>query len=168
MTFKIFPDPNRKTMSIPAAALRMAHLDKEQKMDAYAHNGWVLIRREHLFVAERIEAVYYLSELAIDIIFQLVVESWEAAGDESLQWHESDPDLMTPAQMLRQAEMRAAAERKAMDEKDRLALAELIRNGGKSNFLKERREAFTQMLEDSGVNLEGLCVLLEREDTKDE
>ena len=75
---------------------------------------------------------------------------------------------MTPAQMLRQAEMRAAAERKAMDENDRLALAELIRNGGKSNFLKERREAFTQMLEDSGVNLAGLCVLLEREDTKDE
>ena len=137
-------------------------------MDAYTHNGWVLVKREHLSVAEQIEAVYYLSELAIDIIFQLVVESWEAAGDESLQWHESDPDLMTPAQMLRQAEMRAAAERKAMDENDRLALAELIRNGGKSNFLKERREAFTQMLEDSGVNLAGLCVLLEREDTKDE
>lgn len=168
MTFKIFSDPNKKTMSIPPSALRMAHLDNEQKMDAYTHNGWVLVRREHLSVAEQIEAIYYLSELAIDIMIQLVVESWEAAGDESLQWHKRNPDQLIPPQILRQVGMCAAAEHKAMEENDRHALAELIRNGGKNNFMKERREALMELLEDSGVNLTGLCVLLEREGTEDE
>lgn len=34
--------------------------------------------------------------------------------------------------------------------------------------MKERREALMELLKDSGVNLTGLCVLLEREGTEDE
>ena len=159
MKLKICHDPEKKTLTIPRAALQLAQLERDQKLDLLAESGFILTSREDLTTAERIGMVKTLSDLTVALIVGLAAASLEAAKDGRTE----DCSLSIPPCLLEQAGIDPEEALEAYAENGRVVVAAAEAQDGDCALLESQNAGFLSMLEGCGVDMDGLRVLLGRE-----
>ena len=80
MKFNLHHDPERKTLTIPRAALQISHLADAEELLLYASEGSILLSRSALSTREAIQTLTNLGRIAGNLMTQLVDASQEMAG----------------------------------------------------------------------------------------
>ena len=80
MRFNLHHDPERKTLTIPRAALQISHLADAEELLLYAGEGSILLSRRELSTREAIQTITQLSCVVGNLMTQLVDASQEMAG----------------------------------------------------------------------------------------
>ena len=80
MKFNLHHDPERKTLTIPRAALQISHLADAEELLLYASEGSILLSRRELSTREAIQTLTNLGRIAGNLMTQLVDASQEMAG----------------------------------------------------------------------------------------
>ena len=80
MKFNLHHDPERKTLTIPRAALQISHLADAEELLLYASEGSILLSRSELSTREAIQTLTNLGRIAGNLMTQLVDASQEMAG----------------------------------------------------------------------------------------
>lgn len=171
MKFKIHHDPEKKTLSIPRAALQLSELADAEEMTIHTEPGCVLLLRDDMTAAESLKTIRLLSALSVALISQLAQAS-QMAADTAEDGKCEDCDcgccagLAIPAEWLEEAGIDPRCALCVDVEDGRIVIAaseaetEDPLNGLESDFLT--------MLLDSGVSLSGLRYLLRIEVGQDE
>lgn len=80
MKFNLHHDPERKTLTIPRAALQISRLADAEELLLYAGEGSILLSRRELSTSEAIQTLTNLGRIAGNLMTQLVDASQEMAG----------------------------------------------------------------------------------------
>ncbi len=73
MKFELYHDKKKKTLSVPAAALKLSGLGEEEKLTVETGSGELFIAKERLTAKEMVAIVEFLSALASDYIVKLAL-----------------------------------------------------------------------------------------------
>lgn len=80
MRFNLHHDPERKTLTIPRAALQISNLANAEELLLYAGEGSILLSRKEISTREAIQTITQLSCVVGNLMTQLVDASQEMAG----------------------------------------------------------------------------------------
>lgn len=80
MRFNLHHDPERKTLTIPRAALQISHLADAEELLLYVGEGSILLSRKEISTREAIQTITQLSCVVGNLMTQLVDASQEMAG----------------------------------------------------------------------------------------
>ena len=80
MRFNLHHDPERKTLTIPRAALQISHLADAEELLLYAGEGSILLSRKEISTREAIKTITQLRCVVGNLMTQLVDASQEMAG----------------------------------------------------------------------------------------
>ena len=163
MRLKICHDPEKRTLTIPHAALQMSRLAEEEKLDLLAESGFILAAREDLSTTERLGMAKTLSDLAITLIVRLAESSLEAAKESRCGDCAEDCGLTIPPCLLEQAGIDADNALEASAEGGRIVITAAELEEGDNDPFSSQDAGFLSMLEGCGIDLDGLRVLLNRE-----
>lgn len=158
MKFKICHDPEKKTLSIPRAALQLSHLSDAEKLDLLAGDGFVLTARDDLSAAECVGMIQTLSDLTVGLIARLAEASREAAKESACGGCGEDCGLSLPPCLLEQAGIGQDEALNASAEGGRIIIQMAEPEG--SDPLRGQEDEFLIMLDGCGVDLDGLRMLL--------
>lgn len=85
MRFNLHHDPERKTLTIPRAALQISHLADAEELLLLVDEGSILLSRKELSTREAIQTITQLSCVVGNLMTQLVDASQEMAGQPEEQ-----------------------------------------------------------------------------------
>lgn len=166
MHFKINHDLSKKTLVLPRAALQLSKTEDEKTLDLLVGSGYILVKREDLSVAESMEAIDQFSELTVSLLVQLAQESRRAAKRGNCSGCEEDCDLMIPPCLLEQAGIDPDEGLDTAVEDGRVIVTAAEPDVDMPDPLEGQEEDVLGMLEDCGVDLDGLRMLLRQEGEK--
>lgn len=174
MKFKVCHDPVNKALSIPRAALQLSGLAGANDLVLHAEDGCVLLMPEQPITEELLKTIRLLSTVTPQLISRLAALSMEAMECEMKETECGDcgyePDcsgLSIPPCQLMEAGIGTSAALESFVENGKVIVQAAEKTDADrliDSFDKELRE----MLEDSGVQMEGVCRLLEDEGYRDE
>lgn len=165
MKFKICHDPEKKTLTIPRAALQLSHLTNAEKLDLLAGDGFVLTARDDLSAAECVGMIQTLSDLTVGLISRLAEASREAAGENCGGCGENCGISLPPC-LLEQAGIGQDEALNITTEEEKIVITAAEPEG--ADPLHGQEGEFLTMLDGCGVNLDGLRVLLAQRGAEDE
>lgn len=134
MKFNLNHDPNNKTLAIPRAALQLSGLAGVSDLILHTDSGCILLLPGDPTVAELLKTISLISAVAPQLISRLAEAG--ISPNTALESFVEDGKVIVQA-----------AEKTAADV-----------------LIDELDDDVRTMLEDSGVQLEGVCRLLEKED----
>ena len=106
MYFKLYHNPENKTLTIPRAALQLSGLADAEELILHTGGGYVLAARNALSTLECLHLLQFLTSTAASLLLQLAVFSQEGSefsecGDTLDEEDEmDDPGLTIPACLL--------------------------------------------------------------------
>ena len=162
MKFKLCHDPEKKTLTIPRAALQLSKLDEAEHLTIHTDAGCVLVARDDLSATECIGMIQMLSDLNVTLICQLAEASWEVLSEESPDCDSGSCFLTT---LLEKAGISMNEPVSIQTEGGQLVIAP-AEDCPEEPFHNMDR-SFLTMLAQSGVNLSGLHQLLAEENGGD-
>ena len=159
MYFKLYHNPENKTLTIPRAALQLSGLADAEELILHTGGGYVLAARNALSTLECLHLLQFLTSTAASLLLQLAVFSQEGAEfpecEDTLDEEDEmvDPGLTIPACLLELA-LEAVAE-------DGRVIVSKAEDEGPSEHreedpLQEFDEGFRAMLQEGNVDLDAL------------
>lgn len=167
MKFKISHDPANKALSIPYAALQLSGLAGADDLALHAADGCVLLLPENPNTAELLKTICLLSDLAPRLIFELAARSqqiMEAEMEETACGGcDADCDgLSIPPCQLAEAGIGVNTALEAFVENGRV-IVQAAEKTDADRLIDSLDKELREILEDSDVQMEGVCRLLEDE-----
>ena len=87
MSFKLCHDPEKKTLTIPRAALQISGLAEAEELTLHAGEGCILLAKDSLTTRETVKTIAFLDGLVSSLAAQL----GEASCDLAARWEEIAP-----------------------------------------------------------------------------
>lgn len=178
MYFKLYHNPENKTLTIPRAALQLSNLTDAEELILHIGGGYVMAARNALCTLECLHLLRFLTSTAASLLLQLAVYSQEGAEfpecedtlDEEAEMDELG--LTIPAWLLEQAGLDETDCLEAFAEDGRVIVSEAEDNDSSEHSeddpLMEFDAGFLAMLITGGVDLDGLQALLILEESENE
>ena len=171
MKFHLNHDPANKTLTIPRAALQLSGLAETSDLTIHTENGCVLLLLPgDPTVAELLKTISLLSTVTPQLISRLAERSQMAmeAGmtETACGACEHEPHcsgLEIPPCQLAEAGISPNTALESFVEKGRV-IVQAAEKTAADGLIDELDDDVRTMLEDSGVQLEGVCRLLEKEE----
>ena len=170
MKFHLNHDPANKTLTIPRAALQLSGLAETSDLAIHTENGCVLMLPGDPTVAELLKTISLISAVAPQLISRLAERSqmaMEAGMTETVCGAcERKPQcsgLEIPPCQLAEAGISPTAALESFVEEGRV-IVQAAEKTAADVLIDELDDDVRTMLEDSGVQLEGVCRLLEKEE----
>ena len=170
MKFNLNHDPNNKTLAIPRAALQLSGLAGVSDLILHTDSGCILLLPGDPTVAELLKTISLISAVAPQLISRLAERSQMAmeAGmtETACGACEHEPHcsgLEIPPCQLAEAGISPNAALESFVE-DGKVIVQAAEKTAADVLIDELDDDVRTMLEDSGVQLEGVCRLLEKED----
>ena len=167
MKFHLNHDPANKTLTIPRAALQLSGLADVSDLILHTDSGCVLLLPGDPTVAELLKTISLISAVAPQLISRLAERSqmaMEAGMTETVCGAcERKPQcsgLEIPPCQLAEAGISPTA---ALVEEGRV-IVQAAEKTAADVLIDELDDDIRTMLEDSGVQMEGVCRLLEKEE----
>lgn len=178
MYFKLYHNPENKTLTIPRAALQLSNLTDAEELILHIGGGYVMAARNALCTLECLHLLQFLTSTAASLLIQLAVYSQEGAEfpecEDTLD-EEDEMDelgLTIPAWLLEQAGLDEADCLEAAVEDGRVIVSKAendeLGEYMEDDPLQEFDEGFLAMLQEGNVDLDGLRMLLLQEEAEDE
>lgn len=174
MYFKLYHNPENKTLTIPRAALQLSGLADAEELILHTGSGYVLAARNALSTLECLHLLQFLTSAAASLLLQLAVFSQEGSefsecGDTLDEEDEmDDPGLTIPAWLLELAGLDEADSLEAVAEDGRVIVSKAEDDApsehGEEDPLQEFDENFRSMLQEGHVDLDALRRQLRREE----
>ena len=126
MYFKLYHNPENKTLTIPRAALQLSGLADAEELILHTGGGYVLAARNALSTLECLHLLQFLTSTAASLLLQLAVFSQEGAEfpecEDTLDEEDEmvDPGLTIPACLLELAGLDEADSLEAVAEDGRV------------------------------------------------
>ncbi|WP_455581246.1 hypothetical protein [Dysosmobacter sp.] len=166
MKFKLCHDPERKTLSIPRAALQISGLDGQDELHLHADDGCVLLLPKRLTTGEAVKAIRMLKDISTQLISNLAAASRHTSVEEceclSCGHRTSCFGICIPPCQLEEAGIDPESELATCVQEGRILVLPMEKPDG-DQLLDELDEDLRSMLTDSGVLLAGVRHLLEYE-----
>ena len=166
MYFKLYHNPENKTLTIPRAALQLSGLADAEELILHTGGGYVLAARNALSTLECLHLLQFLTSTAASLLLQLAVFSQEGSefsecGDTLDEEDEmDDPGLTIPAWLLELAGLDEADSLEAVAEDGRVIVSkaedEDPSEHREEDPLQEFDEGFRAMLQEGNVDLDAL------------
>ena len=170
MKFHLNHDPANKTLTIPRAALQLSGLAETSDLAIHTENGCVLLLPGDPTVAELLKTISLLSTVTPQLISRLAERSqmaMEAGMSEAACGAcERKPQcsgLEIPPCQLAEAGISPTAALESFVEGGRV-IVQAAEKTAADVLIDELDDDVRTMLEDSGVQLEGVCRLLKKEE----
>lgn len=170
MKFHLNHDPANKTLAIPRAALQLSGLADVSDLILHTDSGCVLLLPGDPTVAELLKTISLLSTVTPQLISRLAERSQMAmeAGmtETACGACERKPQcsgLEIPPCQLAEAGISPTAALESFVEEGRV-IVQAAEKTPADVLIDELDDDVRTMLEDSGVQLEGVCRLLEKEE----
>ena len=168
MKFHLNHDPANKTLTIPRAALQLSGLAETSDLTIHTENGCVLLLPEKLSVAQTLKTFQLLTAINAELLFRLAKSSALAHGAENdacdgCHWEKECFQDVLPLCMLAEAGISPTAALESFVEEGRIIVQAAMKTAA-DVLIDELDDDVRTMLEDSGVQLEGVCRLLEKEE----
>ena len=170
MKFHLNHDPANKTLTIPRAALQLSGLAENSDLTIHTENGCVLLLPGDPTVAELLKTISLISAVAPQLISRLAERSqmaMEAGMTETVCGAcERKPQcsgLEIPPCQLAEAGISPTAALESFVEEGRV-IVQAAEKTAADVLIDELDDDIRTMLEDSGVQMEGVCRLLEKEE----
>ena len=170
MKFNLNHDPNNKTLAIPRAALQLSGLAGVSDLILHTDSGCILLLPGDPTVAELLKTISLLSAVAPQLISRLAERSQMAmeAGmtETACGACEHEPHcsgLEIPPCQLAEAGISPNTALESFVEKGRV-IVQAAEKTAADVLIDELVDDVRTMLEDSGVQMEGVCRLLEKEE----
>ena len=141
MKFNLNHDPNNKTLSIPCAALQLSGLAGVSDLILHTDSGCILLLPGDPTVAELLKTISLISAVTPQLISRLAERS-QMAMEAGMSPNTALESFVEKGRVIVQAAEKTAAD----------------------VLIDELDDDVRTMLEDSGVQLEGVCRLLEKEE----
>ena len=170
MKFHLNHDPANKTLTIPRAALQLSGLAENSDLTIHTENGCVLLLPGDPTVAELLKTISLLSTVTPQLISRLAERSqmaMEAGMTETAcgacehELHCSGLEI--PPCQLAEAGISPNTALESFVEKGRV-IVQAAEKTAADVLIDELDDDVRTMLEDSGVRMEGVCRLLEKEE----
>ena len=129
MYFKLYHNPENKTLTIPRAALQLSGLADAEELILHTGGGYVLAARNALSTLECLHLLQFLTSTAASLLLQLAVFSQEGAEfpecEDTLDEEDEmdDPGLTIPACLLELAGLDEADSLEAVAEDGRVIVS---------------------------------------------
>ena len=170
MKFNLNHDPNNKTLAIPRAALQLSGLAGVSDLILHTDSGCILLLPGDPTVAELLKTISLISAVAPQLISRLAERSQMAmeAGmtETACGACEHEPHcsgLEIPPCQLAEAGISPNAALESFVE-DGKVIVQAAEKTAADVLIDDLDDDVRTMLEDSGVQLEGVCRLLEKEE----
>ena len=170
MKFNLNHDPNNKTLAIPRAALQLSGLAGVSDLILHTDSGCILLLPGDPTVAELLKTISLISTVTPQLISRLAERSQMAmeAGmtETACGACEHEPHcsgLEIPPCQLAEAGISPNAALESFVE-DGKVIVQAAEKTAADVLIDELDDDVRTMLEDSGVQLEGVCRLLEKEE----
>ena len=170
MKFHLNHDPANKTLTIPRAALQLSGLAENSDLTIHTENGCVLLLPEKLSVAQTLKTFQLLTAVTPQLISRLAERSQMAmeAGmtETACGACEHEPHcsgLEIPPCQLAEAGISPTAALESFVEEGRV-IVQAAEKTAADVLIDDLDDDVRTMLEDSGVRMEGVCRLLEKEE----
>ena len=75
MKFTICHDTDKKTLTIPRAALQLSRLEDAERLTLHTEQGCIVLTRQEPTAGERLEAIRLLHNLNIGMLVRLALDS---------------------------------------------------------------------------------------------
>ena len=170
MKFNLNHDPNNKTLSIPRAALQLSGFAGVSDLILHTDSGCILLLPGDPTVTELLKTISLISAVAPQLISRLAERSqmaMEAGMSEAACGAcEHEPHcsgLEIPPCQLAEAGISPNTALESFVEKGRV-IVQAAEKTAADVLIDELDDDVRTMLEDSGVQMEGVCRLLEKEE----
>ena len=170
MKFNLNHDPNNKTLAIPRAALQLSGLADVSDLILHTDSGCILLLPGDSTVAELLKTISLISAVAPQLISRLAERSQMAMETGMTETAcgacEHEPHcsgLEIPPCQLAEAGISPNAALESFVE-DGKVIVQAAEKTAADVLIDVLDDDVRTMLEDSGVQLEGVCRLLEKED----
>ena len=170
MKFNLNHDPNNKTLSIPRAALQLSGLAGVSDLILHTDSGCILLLPGDPTVAELLKTISLISTVAPQLISRLAERSQMAMENGMAETAcgacEHEPHcsgLEIPPCQLAEAGISPNTALESFVE-DGKVIVQAAEKTAADVLIDELDDDVRTMLEDSGVQLEGVCRLLEKEE----
>lgn len=172
MKCKVCHDPANRALSIPRAALQLSGLAGASDLTLHVEDGCVLLLPERPSTEELLKTICLLSDLAPRLICELAVRSQQSMETEMAETVcggcDADCDgLSIPPCQLAEAGIGTNAALESFVENGRV-IVQAAEKTDADKLIDSLDKELRTMLEDSGVQMEGVCRLLESEGYRDE
>ena len=158
MKFHLNHDPANKTLTIPRAALQLSGLADVSDLILYTDSGCVLLLPGDPTVAELLKTISLLSTVTPQLISRLTETACGACEHEP---HCSGLEI--PPCQLAEAGISPTTALESFVEEGRIIVQAAMKTAA-DVIIDELDDDVRTMLEDSGVRMEGVCRLLEKEE----
>lgn len=167
MEFKLCPDPERKALSIPRAALQLSGLDGQDELHLHADDGCILLLPERFTAGEAVKTIRMLVDINTQLISELAAASrrtTEEVESECLSCGQRTScfGICIPPCQLEEAGINPESELATCAQEGRVIVLPMEKPDA-DQLLDELDEDLRSMLTDSGVLLAGVRRLLEHE-----
>lgn len=166
MKFKVCHDPTSKTLAISRAAMELSGLAGKQELALHADSGCVLLLSNEPSTAEALKTILLLTEINTRLLTGLAKSSNKAGmpNDKCIDCRWEDPclELPFPFCMLAEAGIDPEGDLSCKVENGTLVLTPDSETNT-YRFMKGLDPDFRAMLEQAGVSLPGLFLLLQKE-----
>ena len=166
MYFKLYHNPENKTLTIPRAALQLSGLADAEELILHTGGGYVLAARNALSTLECLHLLQFLTSTAASLLLQLAVFSQEGAEfpecEDTLEEEDEmdDPGLTIPTCLLELAGLDEADSLEAVAEDGRVIVSKAEDDDPSEHReedpLQEFDEGFRAMLQEGNVDLDAL------------
>ena len=168
MKFNLNHDPNNKTLSIPRAALQLSGLADVSDLILHTDSGCILLLPGDPTVAELLKTISLISAVTPQLISRLAERSQMAMETGMTETAcgacERKPQCSgIPPCQLAEAGISPTAALESFVE-DGKVIVQAAEKTAADVLIDELDDDVRTMLEDSGVQLEGVCRLLEKEE----
>mgnify|MGYP005804048147 CR=1 FL=1 len=166
MHCKIYHAPERKTLTIPRAALQMAGLEKTEALDLRIGDGFLLTSDTALTTEEKLAMYEDLDQLQTALLSRLARASREVLKqyDDACDGCGEDCAAQAPACLLEEAGIDPDGALCWASRKGEVVITAADgENGEEDDPLEGLEQGLLESLADRGVNLEGLRRLIRKE-----
>lgn len=182
MYFKLYRNPENKSLVIPRAALQLSDLTDTEELTLHTGGGYLMAARSGLSANECLHLLQFLTSTASSLLLQLAADShsheeYETPNDEvaseSLNLDgEETLGCTIPLWLLKRAGLDDIGCLEAVAEDGRVIVTasedEDPDESNEEDPLKEFDAGFRAMLVMANVDLNGLRMILKAEDSADE
>lgn len=172
MKFKVRHDPANKALFIPCAALQLSGLAGANDLVLHAEDGCILLMPERPITEELLKTICLLNEVTSCLICELALRSQQSMETEMAETACGGCDadcsgLSVPPCQLAEAGIGTSAALESFVENGRV-IVQAAEETDADRLIDSLDKELRTMLEGSGVQMEGVCRLLEDEGYRDE
>ena len=163
MKFNLNHNTANKTLTIPRAALQLSGLAEVSDLILHTDSGCILLLPGDPTVAELLKTISLISAVAPQLISRLAERSQMETACGTCEHEPHCSGLEIPPCQLAEAGISPNTALESFVEKGRVIVQAAEKNAA-DMLIDELDDDVRTMLEDSGVQLEGVCRLLEKEE----